>query len=290
MNISPSTAVKNNVIAFLDLIFYLLLPPSIAARLQYFLRLRRFPNLTQPQTLTEKIQYRKLYDRDPRMPRLVDKILVKEFVRDSLGEDWIIPTVWSGKVLPPLDHRNWEPPYVLKANHGSGWNIFVYSKTPDWESIEKISAKWTSLKYKPYSGQWAYLEVEPALLVEGYIGNISQLPVDYKLFVFSGKVQFIQVDTDRRSQHQRVFFDRAWRRQDFTIAFPTDPREISPPHSVERMIWAAERISHEFLFVRVDFYEINGQPKFGEMTFYPESGLFRVSPLEYDRKLGGLWE
>src|SRR3982751_184831 len=111
MNISLSTAVKNNAIAFLDLIFYLLLPPSIAARLQYFLRLRRFPNLSQPQTLTEKIQYRKLYDRDPRMPRLVDKILVKEFVRDSLGEDWIIPTLWSGKVLPPLDHRNWKPPY-----------------------------------------------------------------------------------------------------------------------------------------------------------------------------------
>lgn len=291
MTINAVRSIKYGAHDILSRAIFSLFSEKASIKLQYFLRLHRFPNLKQPRTLTEKIQYRKLYDRDPRIPQLVDKVLVKEFVRDLLGPEWIIPTLWSGRTLPPRDKRDWQTPYVLKANHGSGWNVFVYDQSiVDWPSIERTCKLWLLGRYKPYSGQWAYLRTDPQLLVESYMGSVKELPIDYKFFVFSGKVHFIQVDTDRRNEHKRVFFDNSWRRQPFTIAFPTDTRQINPPASLGRMIQAAERLSEGFSFTRVDFYEFDAQPKFGEMTFYPESGFFKVWPPEYDWQLGKLWQ
>jgi hypothetical protein len=102
----------------------------------------RLPRLSPPETFNEKIAHRKLYDRDPRMPRLADKILVKQHVSDLLGPEWTIPTLWSGEALPPREERNWQTPYVLKASHGCGWNIFVNSpEDEDWAQEDLWTAR-----------------------------------------------------------------------------------------------------------------------------------------------------
>lgn len=246
--------------------------------------------LVNPRTFSEKIQRMKLFDRDPRLPQRENKILIKEFVAKKLGEAWVTPTLWQGEYLPPLALRTWPIPFVIKANNGCGWNIFVRQESDlNWPQIEKVTAEWRESPFGVDLGEWLYSEIKPGLLVEPFIGGLSELPIDYKLWTFNGKVEFIQVDTDREHEHKRTMFDRSWNNLPFTYVYRADPRPIQKPQSLQRMIEAAEILAEDFPFVRVDFYESANQPKFGEMSFYPESGFGRFDPPEWDTKLGQLW-
>jgi len=267
------------------------LPDKLAIQIEHFRYYHKWPNIETPETFNEKIQHRKLYDRDPRLPRLADKVLVKDYVSKTLGQGWINPTIWSGPELPHRSSRNWPLPYVLKANHGCGWNYFVLSGADEnWEDIENIANGWLHSKYGTLSREWLYSEIEPQLLVEPYLGNSEGvLPVDYKVFVFHGKAHYIQVDIDRATNHRLSFYDRNWVKQPFSYNYPFHPEEVPPPRSLEKMLWAAERLCVGLSFVRVDFYEIDGNPMFGEMTFYPSAGLGVFRPDSYDKFFGSLW-
>lgn len=261
-------------------------------RLRDYVRLRRgfkgqmgyAPNILFPKTLSEKIQRRKLFDRDPRLPLRADKIAVKDFVREKLGEDWITPTLWYGTLLPP--QPDWPIPFVLKASHGSGMNLFVRS-ADDWKKAHEIARKWLAEPYyASWGGEWLYSQIEPRLLIEPFIGELAALPIDYKLWTFHGRVEFIQVDTDREHDHKRTMFSRDWQRLPFTTGYPMDERKIRRPASLKGMIAAAEIICEDIFLVRTDFYELKSGPRFGEMTFYPGSGCERFLPEEYNRKIG----
>ena len=266
------------------------LPDEAAVSLDFFLAHRRLPHLKEPRTFSEKIQYRKLYNKDPRFPVLADKFQVKDYVREALGEQWLIPSIWYGKALPPREERNWPIPYVLKATHGSGQNIFVAS--PDdqnWELIEERAEGWLHNRYGTPFREWLYGQITPGLLVEPYVGCGDILPVDYKFYVFGGEVRTIQVDTGRAQNHRRCFYDRKWKPQPFALMYPLETSPIAKPASLDAMIEAAEHRGRDFAFVRVDLYEVEGRPLFGEMTFYPESGRGVFSPPHYDRMFGNLW-
>lgn len=266
------------------------LPPTMSVVLQYFRHHRRLPNLSTPSRFTEKVQYTKLNTRDPRTTKLADKISVKEFVASQLGNEWLTPTIFAGDALPPLKQRSWPIPFVIKAAHGSGWNIFVrHASELDWPAIEVACQKWLSESFGTTTMEWVYWQIPRRILVEPFLGSPNGLPIDYKLFVFSGRVHYIQVDTDRATNHKRVFFDRTWRRQPFSYGYPPDPRVIEKPRCLDQMIEAAEHLGKGFSFVRIDFYEIDGKPKFGEFTFLPDSGLLPFSPDQYDAILGSLW-
>lgn len=243
-----------------------------------------------PQTFNEKIQRLKIFGRDPRFPQRADKILVKDFVRDRLDSDWVTPTLWHGEFLPPLGQRTWSIPFVIKANNGSGWNIFVRQKSDlDWPRIESLIAEWHRNPYGADMGEWHYGEIKPALLVEPFIGEGMTLPRDYKLWTFSGKVKFIEVVTDQEHQHKCTMFDPEWHRLPFSCIFPSDPRIIAKPLSLNRMIGAAEVLAEDFPFVRIDLYEVGSRPRFGEITFYPASGYAAFIPPEWDIEIGKLW-
>src|SRR6058998_752106 len=113
------------------------LPLRMAVSLAYAAGHGTLPHLGNPTTFTEKIQYRKLYDRDARLPRLADKVRVKAYVEAKLGEAWVVPTLWHGRRLPPASERTWPVPFVIKANNGSATNYFVRSESDkDWPRIE----------------------------------------------------------------------------------------------------------------------------------------------------------
>lgn len=266
------------------------LPPSVAMTAHYFVHHKRLPDLARPTRFTEKVIRRKLVDRDPRLPIMADKIAVKEFVASILGAPYVTPTLWSGESLPPRGERNWSIPYVLKANNGSGANVFVRSAdNVDWDAIEAGCRTWLATSHARWAAEWAYAKIAPKLMVEPHLGDPSRLPLDYKLFVFGGSVRFVEVDTDRAIGHKRTFFDRQWRRQPFSLGYPIDLRPIARPASLEAMIAAAERLGAGFSFVRIDFYDIDGAPRFGEMTFYPDAGIARFSPDPVDLEFGALW-
>lgn len=250
-----------------------------------------FRCLLYPKTFNEKIQRVKIFNRNPRLPQREDKILVKDFVREKLGSAWVTPTLWHGEYLPPLEQRTWPIPFVIKANNGCGWNFFVRHEADlDWSRIESLAAEWRRSPFGVDIGEWLYGEIKPALLVEPFIGEATTAPIDYKLWTFGGKVKIIQVDTDREHDHKRVMFDTDWCRLPFTLIYPPDPRPIQKPASLDSMIKAAEVLAEDFPFVRIDFYEVANRPRFGEMSFYPESGFGRFDPPEWDIKVGQFWQ
>lgn len=270
--------------------FLSFLPASWALAIIYFRAHGHWPNLRTPTTFNEKIQFRKLHQHDERFARLADKALVKEFVSKHLGSDWVIPTLWSGSTLPPRDERTWPIPFVLKATHGSSTNLFVRSEAEkNWPAIERVVESWLHMTYGTWAREWLYTKIEPRLLVEPFINFGTTLPLDYKFFVFHGRVAYVQVDTDREHDHRRAVYTRDW--QEVDVRFGVDRPKCPPgrPQTLEVMIKAAETLGAEFDFVRVDFYEVNGRPLFGEMTFYPDSGLGTFTPSSFDEKLGALW-
>jgi hypothetical protein len=265
------------------------LPSRPAVQLQYFRFHRRLANLDKPETFTEKIQSRKLGPVDPRYVTLSNKVDVKQYVADLVGSEIVIPTLWAGHQLPATPPLSWGDEFVVKANHASGWNAFVRGTAKnDWDSVVATAHRWVTLPWAPDLHEPWYNMMERQILVEPFIGDGAPLN-DYKFFVFDGKVACIQVDTDRFSGHRRAFFDSQWNKQPFAFRYPVDDREIPRPRHFDRMIEIAEVLGANFDFVRIDLYDLPDGPKFGEMTFSPESGHGRFSPVDIDLHLGRLW-
>ncbi|WP_397506648.1 ATP-grasp fold amidoligase family protein [Qipengyuania sp. R86523] len=249
--------------------------------LTYLWRHGRLPNLRNPKKFTELVQWRKLADRNPQMAPLISKVTAKTYASRLLGDEWIIPTIWTGSSLP--SDPDWEFPIILKASHGCNQNIVCHNKS-DYHRARKRACTWTSKAYGLWLDEWAYRQIPRGYLVEPYLGDETTLPVDYKIYVFAGTATFVQVHIDRGQRHRWILYNRQWQQlsQFGEIVTP-------PPTNLARMLSAAERMASAFDFARVDFYEIDGTPKFGEVTFYPGSGLDRFDPPELDLKIGALW-
>lgn len=255
---------------------------------RYWRQYGRLPNLESPRLFSERIQASKLTDRREYMPQLTDKVLAKEFVAERLGRQWITPTLFAGPKLPAAQQRTWPAPYVIKVNHRSGGNFFIDGRSePDWKHIEREVGRWLKEPHGKPLGEWAYAPIKPQVLVEPFIGDGTP-PPDFKFFTFAGRVRFVQVHTDRFSEHKARFYDPSWTPLPYRMKWPLSDQPMPPPSSLAAMISGVERLTAGIPFVRVDLYEIDGSPRFGEFTFYPDSGLVEMDP-ELDRLLGDFW-
>lgn len=243
----------------------------------------RFPDLARPRLFTEWVQWRKLFDRSPHHPDLMDKILAKRRVEALLGREWIIPTLWSGFPLPE------KPPVsglaMLKARHGCNQNAVLDHPTAgaEWEALRLRARDWCAKPYGTMIEEWAYSPVERGLLIEPFVSDTGSLPIDYKIYVFGGTATHVQVHLGRGKRHRWLLHDRAFR--PVTAA----PERAEPPRSLEAMLAAAETLADGEDFLRVDFYETHGRPLFGEFCLYPGSGLDRFGAPGLDAELGKLW-
>jgi hypothetical protein len=266
------------------------MPAPLSLSLQFRQVHGRWPDLKNPKSFSEKIQWRKLHDRDPRLVVWSDKVQAKRLAATALGPDWVIPTLWSGDRLPPRAERDWPKPYVLKANHGSGMNLFIRSAADeDWDRIERTTRRWMRGRFLPHLHERHYDRIERRLLVEPLVGDPSTTPVDYKFFCFAGRAEFIMVHMDRHTALKIATFDRHWRAQALAHTYPWPEHDVPRPASWDAMLAAAERLATGFDFVRVDFYEIDGRPLFGETTFFPGSGRELMEPYEINLRFGALW-
>lgn len=266
------------------------LPPSASVTVQFLRAHRTFPNLRQPRTLNEKIQFRKLFVTDPRFSLYADKVKVKEVVADLLGPEYVIPTLWHGKRLPLVGERTWPVPFVMKSNHASGWNSFVRNESEkDWRKLEADFDRYISTPWNPWANEPWYNDIERQVLIEPIIGDPVAGLNDYKFFTFDGKVKSIQVDLDRFTDHTRNYFDADWNLQEFGVLLRRTNAVVPKPRYLREMVAAVEKLGASFDFARIDFYELDSGPKFGEMTFSPGSGMEPFTPSRYDRVLGDFW-
>lgn len=254
----------------------------LRVQITYLWRHGRLADLTSPRLLTEHIQYRKLVVRDRRYPPLADKLCVKDHVAACIGDHWLVPTLWRGTRLPV--RAAWAMPFVVKSRHGCG-HFLVVRNDADYRTARRRSRRWMRSTYGVWLDEWLYAHIPHGLLVEPFIGDDYRLPIDYKLFVFGGKVRYVQVHLDRATDHRWIVLDRAFRRVSVATSDPDPPR----PVSLARMIAAAETLCRDFDFVRADFYEVEGRPLFGELTFYPGSGLEPVEPPALNEAMGRYW-
>lgn len=251
--------------------------------LTYLWRHGRLPDLDNPQNFTEWVQWRKLRDRDMRMPLLADKVRVKQIVADQIGPQWVTSTYWHGSDLPI--QPDWPAPFVVKSRHGCGQYAVVLDRPANWDAIRNRAVRWLSQDYGRWLDEWLYDHIPRGILVEPYLGDGPTLPLDYKFYVFGGRVEYVQVHLDRAGRHRWMLFDRQWQR----VSSPTKDADPPPPLNLGRMTEAAEELGRQFDFVRVDLYEIDAKPLFGEMTFYPGSGLDRFDPVSLDTVIGAHW-
>lgn len=175
-------------------------------------------------------------------------------------------------------------PFVVKSRHGCG-DFRVVSDATSYRDARRHSARWVTRQYGRWLDEWLYKKIERGLLVEPFLGCGRDLPIDYKLFVFGGTVRYVQVHIERAQNHRWMVFDLNWQR----VSPPTCDPDPTRPVTLDQMIGAAEELGKEFDFVRADFYEIDGRAVFGELTFYPGSGLERVDPVTLDATMGMLW-
>lgn len=240
-------------------------------------------DLDRPARFTELVQLRKLRDRDSSLPERLDKLAAKRMVGATLGRDWLVPTLWSGDRLPV--HCPFAVPAMLKASHGCQQNA-VIAHPPGrarWWRLRHATRRWMAGPYGQWLDEWAYRHVPRGLLAEPLLGGGLPLPVDYKIYVFGGRATHAQVHLGRGERHRWILHDRDWR-----VLVPGADRP-PPPASLPAMLEAAEVLAADEAFLRVDFYEIEGRPLFGEFCAYPGSGLDPFAADWIDRELGGLW-
>jgi hypothetical protein len=247
----------------------------------YLWRHHRLPNLNNPTLFTEFVQIRKLDAPDDFISGLIDKIAVKNFVTARIGTEWVIPTRWQGNKLPDAPVGPY--PLIVKSSHGCNQYAVVRTQR-EWEKVTPQSELWLRKSYGQWLDERYYADVKPGLLIEPFMSDNGALPIDYKLYVFGGKVAFIQVHLDRATHHRWAIFDLAWQ----CLTKETGDG-IAAPVSLQKMIYAAEILAKGLDFVRIDFYEIGGVPMFGEMTFYPGSGLDPFNPPIIDAVMGAYW-
>ena len=215
------------------------------------------------------------------MPLLSDKVAVKSHVAEQLGREWVTPLLCSGDKLP--EHFRWNSPVVVKARHGCNQNAFIRLGAHDWEAARAASARWMRTRYGWWLDEWLYGEIPRGLLIEPFIGTVERLPLDYKIYVFGGQATHVQVHLEREHRHQWIIHDRCWR--PLTSGAPL----VRRPSALQAMLAAAEKLAAGFDFARVDFYQPDDQPLFGEISFYPGSGLDPFDPPALDEELGRLW-
>ena len=248
-------------------------------------KFRKF-DLINPVSFNEKLTYLKINKSHSDHSMYVDKYKVREYIKEIIGEEYLVPLINVFYSVHEIEWDTLPPSFVLKANHGSGWNVICTNKDLlDIGKTKRQFNKW--LKYNAFylTREYQYKPIRPAIVCEQLLGyNIY----DYKFFCFNGEPKIVQIDVDRFTNHRRVFFNMDWERQNFSIRYPASEKVIDKPVKLKEMQEICRKLSSPFRFVRVDLYLHNSKVYFGELTFTPGGGNEPFNPVEADYIFGEL--
>ena len=253
----------------------------------------KYLNLDNPRTFNEKIQWLKLYDSTPLKTRLADKYLVREWVKEKIGEKYLIPLLGVYDKFDDIDFDKLPNQFVIKCNHGCGYNIIVKDKkTLDFPQIKQKINTWMNENFAFHLGyEMQYRDIQRKIIIEQFIENKSSRDLyDYKFWCFNGKVEYIQFLSERNLDGLKMaFYDKNWKKQSFVYSYPLDKKNIAKPDNLDTMIKLAEKLAAGFSHVRVDFYRLDdGTVYFGEMTFTSASGMCRWNEEKINQYFGRL--
>ena len=260
--------------------------------LDYLHRTKSLLNLDNPQTFNEKIQWLKLYASTPIKTRLADKYLVRDWVKEKIGEEYLIPLLGIYDRFEDIDFDKLPNQFVIKCNHGCAYNIIVRDKSLlDLQDTKTKLDKWIRENFASKAGcELHYRDIKPKIIIEKFIENKHSDELnDYKFYCFDGKVKYIQVISERiRNTHKVSFYDTNWKKQTWWDNVFYEGK-VEKPHKFAEMLQIVDKLCKGFNFVRVDLYYLDtGEIYFGEMTFTPGSGSMRWSSEKINEYLGSL--
>lgn len=271
-------------------------PPTLGDIVRCYVNYRRvygrYPSLSRPQRFSEKIQWRKLFDLDPRYPIVSDKIASRQFIAARVGDEWLPELLWSGESPDDVPFDRLPPPYILKTNHASAQNVIVTDAAAlDREAIRHKLRTWLAVPYGLLMREPAYSTIRPRLLVEKLLVNADGLPpFEHKMFVFDGKLRCVQtIIVDDNRKRYSIVHTRDWQPLSWRAVNPLYDKPLPRPAHFAKFVELAETIAAGFDHLRVDIYEWNGQPRVGELTLYNASGMTPFTPDEADVILGDWW-
>lgn len=271
--------------------FFKWLPDKTYLKLLYRFKMGHQLDLENPKTFTEKLQWLKLYNRKSEYTTMVDKYAVKRYVAEKIGEEHIIPTLGVWDRFENIDFSTLPQQFVLKTTHGGGGGGVVICR--DKLSFDKVKAKniiESSMKSDIYRNfrEWPYKNVPKRIIAEKFMAPEKGELKDYKFFCFNGKVKFFKVDFGRFIEHHANYYSPEGNLLDFgEQGLEPDPNyPIELPQNLQEMKLLAERLSEGKPFLRVDFYNVNGKIYFGELTFFPASGLLPWTTEDADNRIG----
>lgn len=266
------------------------LPDELFLKIIFRLKMGYRLDLNNPKTFNEKIQWLKLYDRNPLYTSLVDKYEVRQFVKEKIGEEYLIPLLGVWDNFDDIDFEALPNQFVLKCTHDSGGLVICKDKSK--LDITKAKKKINSCLKRNYYWvlrEWPYKNVKPRIIAEKYMEDEPGKGLkDYKFFCFDGIVKAMFVATDREVHQTKFdFFDADFNHLPFKQHYPNNVKiDLVKPMSFEQMKKLASELTAGFPHCRADFYDVGGKVYFGELTFSHFSGLEPMEPMEWDEKFG----
>lgn len=247
--------------------------------------------LDNPQTLNEKINWLKLYDRTALQTIVADKYKVRAYIEDKIGKQYLIPLIYHTKKADDLRPEKLpDSNFIIKTNHDSSDGLIVRDKSQiDWAAARKNFKRRLKENHYFNTMEWQYKNIEPRIVVEELLTyEDGSVPNDYKLHCFNGKLAFVHIDIDRYGDRKRNLYDANWNFLECMWQYENGKKERKPD-LFEKMKSLAETIAKDFAYyARVDFYLVKGYIYFGEITFHHHSGFQKFNSHEWDYKFGQL--
>jgi len=256
------------------------------AYIMFIIKNRYIPNFKKPRSLNEKINYIKLYNRNPLREMIVDRLKVREYIQKKSSECLLPKIHWSGIEFSKEIWNKLPNQFVIKANHGSKMIEIVDKREDSYEELKSKTIKWLKKDYSKFGREWIYENLEKYLIVEEKLELNGDIPPDFKFFVCSGKVEMVQLDLDRFSTHARNIYTRDFKLMDATLFHNNSTEIVEKPKCYDKALLIAEELAIDFDFIRADLYLIDDKVYFGELTNTPGNGFEKFNPIALDFDLG----
>lgn len=271
-----------------------IIPQILTIKLYYYISMGITPDFENPRNFNEKLQWLKVYYRDPLYVKCADKYSVREYVKQKGLEDILNDLYAVYDCANEIDFEELPNRFAMKCTHGCGSNLICDDKSLiNQDKVKKQFKKWMNKKIGNTSGEYHYNYIKPRIIVEKNLStDEGTLPLDYKFYCFNGIPRCVGVFADRdltTGSKKACFFDKNWRELDYcTEEVKTQANRFLMPSNLNLMFDIARKLSEPFPFVRVDLYEINGKVVFGELTFTPASGRSKTYTKDCNEEFGQL--
>lgn len=269
-----------------------ILPDRLYLKVEFWLRMGYWTDLTHPKTFNEKLQWLKLESKKhPEYTQMVDKVAAKDYAASIIGEQYIIPTLGVWYSVDDIDWDSLPNQFVVKAAGDSGGIIVCKDKSNfDIEKAKAYLKKYGERSYYILNREYPYKNVPHRYIAETYMEDESGYELkDYKFFCFNGEPKFMFVATGRQQHDTRFdFYDMDFKHIPVLNGHPNADNLPTKPDNFDEMKSVAAKLSEKIPHVRIDLYNINGKIYFGEITFFHWSGIVPFEPTEYDLEFGKL--